>query len=90
MTKSLPFFSQGLEDELAEFLAKRGVGLVRFPAIKPFIAMGAAGILAMKLESLVPNRLINKYAEYLIFNDKCTNKCTCLDWCDNLPIGCAS
>ena len=51
MSNSFPFF-QDLMEELAEASAKRGVGLVHFPAIRPFTAMSATGIPAMKLESL--------------------------------------
>ena len=66
------------------------MGLVRFETIRPFIAMDAAGLPAMKMSDLVPTDLVIKYQDLISRQEPCPEKCTCMEWCKSLPIGCAS
>ena len=75
-------------DELAECLAMKNVGLVRFETIRPFIAMDAIGLPAMKMSDLVPTDLVIKYQDIISHQEPCPQKCTCMEWCKSLPIGC--
>ena len=34
--------------------------------------------------------LVIKYQDLISRQEPCPEKCTCLEWCKNLPIGCAS
>ena len=77
-------------DELAECLAMKNVGLVRFETIRPFIAMDAVGLPAMKMSDLVPTDLVVKYQDIISHQEPCPERCTCMEWCKSLPIGCAS